>query len=225
MADFFAIPGALSEAEQQQLTEAALREYPQPPARSNHSRRHGPLPGLWEAAQADLRLRQDVGCACMIGSSPKDTCSCTDSCWEADGSGPPARQLLRKLRWVTLGPQFDWTARVYDGDVPHAPLPPQLRALALRFAAACAEVNGSACEPGACSPSNSQDYTCSAAGMNPTAWEPDVALVNYYREGETLGGHIDDVERDQDAPIVALSLGCPAIFLLGGALRFLCAAA
>ena len=44
-----------------------------------------------------------------------------------------------------------------------------------------------------------------------------MALVNYYREGETLGGHVDDVERDQDAPIVALSLGCSAVFLLGGA--------
>ena len=43
-----------------------------------------------------------------------------------------------------------------------------------------------------------------------------MALVNYYREGDTLGGHRDDVERDQSAPIVAISLGCDAIFLLGG---------
>lgn len=47
-------------------------------------------------------------------------------------------------------------------------------------------------------------------------WEPDVALVNYYREGDTLGGHQDDVERDKEAPLVAISLGCDAIFLLGG---------
>ena len=44
-----------------------------------------------------------------------------------------------------------------------------------------------------------------------------MALVNYYREGETLGGHVDDVERNQEAPIVAVSLGCSAVFLLGGA--------
>ena len=43
-----------------------------------------------------------------------------------------------------------------------------------------------------------------------------MALVNYYHEGDTLGGHRDDVERDQSAPIVAISLGCDAIFLLGG---------
>ena len=43
-----------------------------------------------------------------------------------------------------------------------------------------------------------------------------MALVNYYRQGDTLGGHKDDVEQDKTAPIVALSLGCDAIFLLGG---------
>ena len=48
------------------------------------------------------------------------------------------------------------------------------------------------------------------------SWDPDVALVNYYHEGDTLGGHRDDVEQDQTAPIVAISLGCDAIFLLGG---------
>ena len=53
-------------------------------------------------------------------------------------------------------------------------------------------------------------------GIAAEGWEPDVALINYYREGDTLGGHKDDVEQDQTAPIVALSLGCDAIFLLGG---------
>ena len=55
-------------------------------------------------------------------------------------------------------------------------------------------------------------------------WEPDVALVNYYREGDTLGGHQDDVERDKEAPIVAISLGCTAIFLLGGEAAAFCVA-
>lgn len=37
--------------------------------------------------------------------------------------------------------------------------------------------------------------------------------------GDTLGGHIDDVEPDQAAPIVTVSLGCHAIFLMGGHTR------
>ncbi len=48
---------------------------------------------------------------------------------------------------------------------------------------------------------------------------PDAALVNYYREGDTLGGHQDDVEADMQQPIVSISLGCSAVFLIGGASR------
>ena len=269
--------------------QAALRDYPQPPARSNHSRLHGPLPGLWEAAQQGLRLQQSSGtcCACSRmkaasegqGMQPdvaaadgrhrsgSKCCACTssgsESIWTAGGSGPPAQQLLQKLRWVTLGPQFDWTMRAYSGvDSPHTPLPTELREAAQRIASACAEVapagvssdrsacahdascsaedGGGACECAAddCHqraaeqaveqhwPRDERGHYRSCAcragagkGQQSCAWEPDVALVNYYREGETLGGHVDDVERDQDAPIVALSLGSSAVFLLGGAYR------
>ncbi len=40
-----------------------------------------------------------------------------EECWSVDGVGPPARQLLHKLRWATLGPQFNWTERQYDFSV------------------------------------------------------------------------------------------------------------
>ena len=47
-------------------------------------------------------------------------------------------------------------------------------------------------------------------------FNPDVALINFYKEGDTLGGHLDDVEKDLEKPIVSFSLGCEAIFLIGG---------
>ena len=47
-------------------------------------------------------------------------------------------------------------------------------------------------------------------------YAPDAAIVNFYREGDTLGGHLDDVEPDMDQPIVSVSLGCEAVFLAGG---------
>ena len=235
---------------------------------------------------------------CSSGSSPRqreDPGGCCHSCggrgpcdsgvWSREGPGPSARHLLSTLRWVTLGPQYCWTARAYDRLSPHTPLPPQLAALAQRFAAAAAELDAAsaACahEEQACTakghapspvgssvrlPEQSQIctssmQTASAEGCShaleadslgavgaaleqhlaPVAqhcwraqdrascgvstplnshqsrvWEPDVALVNLYREGDTLGGHQDDVERDKEAPIVAISLGCDAIFLLGG---------
>lgn len=49
--------------------------------------------------------------------------------------------------------------------------------------------------------------------------EPDALLVNFYRPGATLGLHQDRDERDLTAPVVSISLGDTATFLLGGQCR------
>ncbi len=48
---------------------------------------------------------------------------------------------------------------------------------------------------------------------------PDACLLNRYAPGTRLSLHQDKDERDFTAPIVSVSLGLPAIFLLGGAAR------
>ncbi|KAJ0972533.1 hypothetical protein J5N97_020492, partial [Dioscorea zingiberensis] len=45
------------------------------------------------------------------------------------------------------------------------------------------------------------------------------AIVNYFGPSDMLGGHLDDMEADWSKPIVSISLGCKAIFLLGGKSR------
>ena len=45
---------------------------------------------------------------------------------------------------------------------------------------------------------------------------PDACLVNRYLPGARLSLHQDRDERDYSAPIVSVSLGIPATFLLGG---------
>jgi alkylated DNA repair protein alkB homolog 1 len=50
-----------------------------------------------------------------------------------------------------------------------------------------------------------------APGLDATA-----AIVNYYNEKSTMGGHRDDLEQALHQPIVSLSLGRPAVFVLGG---------
>lgn len=47
-------------------------------------------------------------------------------------------------------------------------------------------------------------------------FEPDACLVNRYVPGTRLSLHQDRNERDFSAPIVSVSLGVPATFLLGG---------
>jgi alkylated DNA repair protein (DNA oxidative demethylase) len=55
------------------------------------------------------------------------------------------------------------------------------------------------------------------AGLGP--FLPDACLVNRYEPGTRLSLHQDRNERDFGAPIVSVSLGIPAVFLFGGALR------
>ncbi len=48
---------------------------------------------------------------------------------------------------------------------------------------------------------------------------PDACLINRYEVGARLSLHQDRNERDFSAPVVSVSLGLPAVFLLGGAQR------
>ena len=48
---------------------------------------------------------------------------------------------------------------------------------------------------------------------------PDSALINHYKVGAKMSLHQDKNEKDFSQPIVSVSLGLPAIFLLGGLRR------
>jgi len=50
-------------------------------------------------------------------------------------------------------------------------------------------------------------------------FQPDACLINRYTPGTRLGAHRDQDERDFSQPIVSVSLGLPASFVLHGASR------
>nr|WP_243430820.1 DNA oxidative demethylase AlkB [Pseudomonas sp. 51_B] len=56
-----------------------------------------------------------------------------------------------------------------------------------------------------------------AAGFE--GFVPDACLINQYLPGTRLSLHQDRNERDFEQPIVSVSLGLPAVFLLGGLQR------
>lgn len=58
-----------------------------------------------------------------------------------------------------------------------------------------------------------------AADAGFPSFAPDVCLINRYEPGARLGLHQDRDERDFSQPIVSVSLGLPAIFLIGGLTR------
>ncbi|KAL8520163.1 hypothetical protein ACS0TY_010908 [Phlomoides rotata] len=202
---FYFIPGALSIEEQYQWIRESLTSFSQPPNRTNHNAIYGAIEDLFVSANEGKVLVPEE-------KLPDDTCS-EINVIQSDDSTPKwkfveklgespgkdacksvsASVLLRKLRWSTLGLQFDWSKRSYNVSLPHKKIPDALCQLAKRLAAPA--------------------MPCTEE------FQPEAAIVNYFGLGDMLGGHLDDMEKDWSKPIVSMSLGCKAIFLLGGESR------
>uniref|UniRef100_A0A383WCP4 Fe2OG dioxygenase domain-containing protein n=1 Tax=Tetradesmus obliquus TaxID=3088 RepID=A0A383WCP4_TETOB len=219
----------IDQQQQQQHIEQQQQQHCQHPCRAGSTT----APGQCAAACS--------GCSscCRAGSPASSTpptaaaqqCgrgSSSSTVWAAGGSGPQASMLLRKLRWASLGPPYNWTLRVYEPHEPHTLLPSELVQLAEHFAALAARAcssSRSGSSGGGSRDSGAADADAAASpGSTPAAaaaavFRPNVALVNYYHPGDTLNGHKDDVERDLLQPIVTMSLGCAAVFLMGGPSR------
>lgn len=95
------------------------------------------------------------------------------------------------LGWTSDRRGYRYTPRDPDSDEPWPAIPEILRTLASGAAA--------------------------TAGF--PGFKPDACLVNRYEPGARMSLHQDRDERDFSAPIVSVSLGLPAVFLLGGELR------
>ena len=100
---------------------------------------------------------------------------------------PKSMSIMGRMRWVTLGYQYDWTERKYYPEA-FVPFPSQLADL-------CKELG-------------------QALGKNNTI-DPQAAIVNFYPENAVMGGHVDDAEWTYDHPVYSISLGSPCVFLLG----------
>jgi alkylated DNA repair protein alkB family protein 1 len=101
---------------------------------------------------------------------------------------------FRKLSWATMGYHYDWTSRAYHEGAKSA-MPDQLEKVAQLFAKTSLLVEGS---------------------VPPVRYAASACIVNYYNNKSIMGGHRDDLELALDKPIVSLSMGRPAVFLLGG---------
>ncbi|XP_045167903.2 nucleic acid dioxygenase ALKBH1-like isoform X2 [Mercenaria mercenaria] len=108
-------------------------------------------------------------------------------CVEDDSLDLRKDSLLMKLRWATLGYQYEWNTKEYFADRVQA-FPDDLRHL--------------------CS------YIAAALGYN--AYSSEAGIVNYYRMESTLMGHTDVSELDKAAPLISFSFGQSCIFLIGG---------
>jgi alkylated DNA repair protein alkB family protein 1 len=106
--------------------------------------------------------------------------------WKSSIAANDDFRSFEKLRWASLGYHYNWTDRMYERSLVST-FPPPLADLCSRLAA-CVDERILA----------------------------EAAIVNYYPVGSYMSGHIDDAEQAMEEPIVSVSVGCPAIFLLGG---------
>ena len=105
-------------------------------------------------------------------------------------SGDENSDLMDRLRWVHLGYQFDYNVVDYK-------------------------------------PERYYDFPSDLAGMTQHIanaigypdYSPEAGIVNYYPLGGSMGGHTDHYESDLSWPLISLSFGQTAIFLIGGATR------
>ncbi|KAF7034282.1 hypothetical protein CFC21_045318 [Triticum aestivum] len=201
---FYFIPGALSTEEQCYWIRESLKTFPQPPNRTNLTATYGPISDLLIAAK-NQKILVEVESS---SGKPRDEqnnvgenahpgkfkfVDDSEIQKEERPKSTMAAALVRKLRWSTLGLQFDWSKRNYDVSLPHNKIPDDLATLAKKMAVPAMP--------------SGEEFTAEAA------------IVNYYGPSDMLGGHVDDMEADWTKPIVSISLGCKCIFLLGGKTR------
>lgn len=92
-----------------------------------------------------------------------------------------------KLRWVTIGNDYDWTEKRY-AERPRTALPQEIHRMA--------------------------QQVVGVLGLGEI--HPDAIIINYYPEKATLSPHVDRSERDITRPLVSVSLGQSAVYLTGG---------
>lgn len=113
---FYFIPAVLSIEEQSQWIRESLTSFPQPPNRTNHNAFYGPIDDLFDAVKEKKIFVEDS----LLSSLDLGADSCVRNRWKfydediATSEGKicksvTASVLLRKLRWSTLGLQFDWS--------------------------------------------------------------------------------------------------------------------
>ncbi|KAM4723493.1 nucleic acid dioxygenase ALKBH1 [Anableps anableps] len=130
-------------------------------------------------------------CNLDMHMSPSDTQDIWAKSVQALRSPPSVKRqpktLLERLRWVTLGYHYNWDTKTYSANS-YTPFPVDLHMLSSRITTACG-----------------------FPGFNSEA-----AILNYYRSDSSLGIHVDESELDHSRPLLSLSFGQSAIFLLGG---------
>ncbi|KAI9159229.1 hypothetical protein H9P43_008612 [Blastocladiella emersonii ATCC 22665] len=204
---FLYLPAALPPAVQRHLARRSLTAYTAPPNQCDMSAHWAiPASGLWPLHAAgstdEIPLRpppadgddsdEDASGAYARGTPPTHL------------TPLPAGALLDRLRWCTLGYQYHWASKTYRS-TEMFPFPADLAGLARAVATAVESATYRGIEVGTRYPG--------------TQYVAQAGVLNVYGYRDALMGHVDESEPNRDAPLVSVSLGASAIFVVGGKTR------
>jgi alkylated DNA repair dioxygenase AlkB len=213
-------PAALPAAAAAAAARAALRAWIEPPSLRSVDAFLGagatqPLP----RALAALRRAPGGGAAAASAASAVAAAAAaaggdagaTDAplwaAWRAARAArgaPPVPSALDSLAWASLGARYDWRARAYEDGASARPLAAALAAL---YADAAAAAGGAAAARGGANSGLLNVYRC--------ARPPPAAPAARVLPRAPMRAHVDDAAgEDLSAPVVGLSLGCAAVFLV-----------
>ncbi|KZT24117.1 hypothetical protein NEOLEDRAFT_1163471 [Neolentinus lepideus HHB14362 ss-1] len=240
------LPSTVSHQEQRDLIQWSLRDHARNPNETNLDTHYiVPQDGIWNAF---IRSQQPDGEDEMIhpqasSSSPPESCEAlqpgprklisndpaSPDNFQTIATSPkvpappsntvspaPASALVHKLRWANIGWSYHWGSKQYDFSKEKVEVDPTLRGLCRRIVKSIEWTDvfrgGEATEA---------DW--GPEGPDWMHWketyDPDAGIVNFYQTKDTLMAHVDRSEVCATSPLVSISLGNAAIFLIGGLTR------
>ncbi|KAJ2501906.1 hypothetical protein GGH96_001549 [Coemansia sp. RSA 1972] len=200
------IPNPFTDEAQRWLARKCLCDCTRPPNRTN-------LDPFFELPSTSLftlasEANNTTQSQCLIDSrilsdSFDSTVTKPKDMFYSQSASPQA--LLDRLRWCTLGWQYNWTSKLYDLGV--SEFDPELNELMQAIAVAITN------------PTRAAANSCSDNTYDGTQYESHAGIINYYDERATMAGHVDKTEENMDAPLISFNIGLDCVYLIGGTTR------
>ncbi|KIJ68929.1 hypothetical protein HYDPIDRAFT_172447 [Hydnomerulius pinastri MD-312] len=121
-------------------------------------------------------------------------------------------ELLPKLRWANIGWSYHWGSKQYDFSKGKGEIDSRVRGL-------CKSAVSSVPWENVFGHDDLEGWGNDDWRRWQDTYEPDAGIVNFYQTKDTLMAHVDRSEVCATSPLVSISLGNAAIFLIGGLTR------
>ncbi|KAG8729827.1 hypothetical protein FRC12_020681 [Ceratobasidium sp. 428] len=241
------VPSFVGPAEQRSLVTRCLREHARSPNESNlDAHYHVPSAGLWNEWETvskrrevdpefdivvEIKWKKDIASdeyhppdteRTLVDNTPGSLKTFVSIKSQPKLAPMPSSSLspttvstlIPKLRWSNIGLNYHWGTKSYDFEREKVPFPDDIRDICVD---AVRSIQWKDVWEGEAEGMNWDD------GEDWNVWEhtyePDAGIINFYQPKDTLMGHVDRSEISSTTPLVSISLGNAAIFLIGGTTR------